>query len=52
MLFSRDSRVLRHKDKNKFEINKEIFPRFVLSARVEKLGESHTALTLCLKYEK
>ena len=29
-----------------------IFPRFVLSARVEKLGESRVALTLCLKYEK
>ena len=29
-----------------------IFPRFVLSTRGEKLGESRVALTLCFKYEK
>lgn len=57
MLFSRDSRVLRHKDKNKFEINKEILLLlFIPYSKLTFLALSLSSLrilgTAIMKYEE
>ena len=57
MLFSRDSRVLRHKDKNKFEINKEILlllfiPHSKLTFLALSLPSLITLETAIMKHEE